>query len=63
MPRGKTVASNPESILAVVGPGGTLAFPYSGSMGPGLLPENFAFDTDSGGTLYFYGYAVMRGSN
>lgn len=62
MPHGKTAATNPDKILAQIGPGGQLPFPYSAGGGPGLQPENFVLDTDAvSGTQNAYGYAAMRG--
>jgi hypothetical protein len=62
LPRGKTATGNPTSIMAIIPPGGSIPFPFSGDAGPGLQPENFCLDTDAGsGTQYAYGYATMRG--
>ena len=60
LPRGKTASANPGSILAQIGPGGSLPFPYSAGGGPGLTPENFCLDMDGSGTQVAYGYAAMR---
>jgi len=57
MPRNTTAVANPTQILAVLPPGASIPFPVASAGGPGLLPENFAFDTDASGT--FYGYAVL----
>jgi len=57
LPAGKTVTANPDQILAVLPPGSSIPFPVASAGGPGLLPENFVFDTDASGT--FYGYAVL----
>lgn len=59
LPRNKTAAGNPDQILAILAPGASIPFPVASAGGPGLLPENFAFDTDMSGTNYFYGYAVL----
>jgi hypothetical protein len=60
MPRNKTVTANPDQILAILPPGSSIPFPVASAGGPGLLPENFAFDTDTNGTQVFYGYGVLR---
>lgn len=59
MPRGKTAAGNPTSIMAVLPPGSSIPFPFSAGSGPGLTPENFCLDTDASGTAY--GYATLAG--
>ena len=60
LPRGKTVSANPDSILGVIGPGGSLVFPMSGMSGAGVLPENFVLDTDAvSGTNIAYGYGTL----
>lgn len=62
LPRGKTVASNPSSIMAQIAPGGYLPFPFAAGGGPGLQPENFCLDTDAvSGTQLAYGYATLNG--
>ena len=61
LPRGKTAAGNPEAIMAILFPTGSITFP-AGLGGPGLLPENLVMDTDAvSGTQYFYGYGVLVG--
>lgn len=60
LPRGKTAAGDPGSILAKIGPGGSLPFPAASMMGVGFTPENFVIDTDSSdGTQYAYGYGTL----
>jgi hypothetical protein len=60
LPRGKTAVANPEAILAIIGPGGSLTFPMSSMSGVGVLPENFVVDTDAvSGTQYVYGYGTL----
>jgi hypothetical protein len=58
LPRGKTAVANPEAILAVIGPGGSLVFPQSSMSGVGVLPENFVLDTD-GTNAVAYGYGAL----
>ena len=55
LPRGKTAAGNPEAILGVIGPGGSLMFPMSTMTGVGVTPENFCLD----GVGTAYGYGVL----
>ena len=60
LPRGKTVAANPESILASIGPGGSLQFPSSSMLSVGILPENFALDADTSvNPQVAYGYGTL----
>jgi len=60
LPRGKTVTANPGSIIALIGPGGSLPFPNGIMAGVGITPENFCLDTDAGsGTQYAYGYGTL----
>ena len=47
LPRGSTLASNPENIIAAIAPGKTIALPFGVSTGAGYLPENFVLDTDT----------------
>ena|SRR5271156_1542839 len=62
LPRGKTAAGNPASIMAILPPGSSIPFPFSAASGPGLQPENFVLDTDAvSGTQYAYGYATLNG--
>lgn len=61
LPRGKTAAGNPASIMVQIPPGGAVTFPV-GLTGPGLQPENFVLDTDAvSGTQNAYGYATLNG--
>jgi hypothetical protein len=59
LPRGNTAAANPGTILAKIGPGGSLPFPAAIMSGVGFTPENFCLDTDAtSGTQYAYGYGT-----
>ena len=59
LPRGQTAAGNPTAILAIIGPGGSIPFPYT-SNGPGMQPENYVLDSDAASCVA-YGYATMQG--
>lgn len=60
LPRGKTAAGNPASIMCQLQAGQSVTFP-AGIGGPGMQPENFCLDTDAGSTQNAYGYATMVG--
>jgi hypothetical protein len=59
LPRGKTASANPGSIIAKIGPGGSLPFPAVAMSGIGFTPENFCLDMDGTGTQYAYGYGIL----
>jgi hypothetical protein len=55
LPRGKTAAGNPGSILAKIPPGGSIPFPSSVMGANGFTPENFVLDSDAVNCVA-YGY-------
>ena len=57
LPRGKTLASNANEIIAALAPGQTVPIPHGISVGSGYLPENFVLDTDTNGNIA-YGYGI-----
>jgi hypothetical protein len=59
LPRGKTAAGNPGSILAKIGPGGSAPFPTGLLANSGFVPENFCLDCDTAGSNLAYGYGSL----
>jgi hypothetical protein len=58
LPLGKTAAANPDTIIAVIGPGQQVSIPDGVLSASGFVPENFCLDTDLGGSV-IYGCAVL----
>lgn len=58
LPNGKTVSSNPDQIIAVIGPSAIVPIPHGVLAASGLLPENFCLDTDTNSQIV-YGYGIL----
>jgi hypothetical protein len=58
LPRGKTAAANPESIIAYINKGATVVIPFGQPFEGGILPENFCLDADTSATIV-YGCGVL----
>ncbi|MGA9566852.1 MAG: hypothetical protein WBS19_15105 [Candidatus Korobacteraceae bacterium] len=56
LPRGSTFASNPGIVIACILPGQTMPIPYGQPLENGILPENFALDSDSGKSPVAYSW-------